>query len=84
MMESAKTSMLSPHNATLVSVHGSAHRSQQQHLQEHGVAKLLLSAVCNPWLIALCLLGMLLASASNTYVFFLPMIINALLNGKDP
>jgi hypothetical protein len=46
------------------------------------VLKLLLSAVCNPWLLALCVMGVLLASASNTYVFFLPMIINALLQGE--
>lgn len=58
------------------------HRSQGQHLADHGVLKLLLSAVCNPWLLVLCVMGVLLASASNTYVFFLPMIINALLQGK--
>jgi hypothetical protein len=57
------------------------HRSQRQHLADHGVGKLLWSAVCNPWLLALCMMGVLLASASNTYVFFLPMIINALLQG---
>lgn len=59
------------------------HRSQREHLADHGVVKLLLSAVNNPWLLALCVMGVLLASASNTYVFFLPMIINALLHGED-
>lgn len=59
------------------------HRSQREHLADHGVLKLLLSAVSNPWLLALCVMGVLLASASNTYVFFLPMIINALLHGED-
>jgi hypothetical protein len=58
------------------------HRSQQQHLADHGVLKLLRTALSNPWLLALCFCGILLASASNTYVFFLPMIINALLQGK--
>jgi hypothetical protein len=57
------------------------HRSQGQHLADHGVCKLLLNVVSNPWLLALCFVGVLLASASNTYVFFLPMIINALLQG---
>lgn len=58
------------------------HRSHQQHLEDHGVLKLLGTALSNPWLLALCFLGILLASASNTYVFFLPMIIQALLHGE--
>jgi len=53
-----------------------------QHLADHGVLKLLWTAVRNPYLLYMCALGVLLASASNTYVFFLPMIINALITGK--
>lgn len=65
-----------------VSLPSGQHRSQQQHLEEHGALKLLRTAVCNPWLLYLCFMGVLLVSASNTYVFFLPMIINALLSGE--
>lgn len=76
---------INQHQLSLPSSHPQAgqQRSQMQHLADHGVLKLLWTAVRNPYLLYMCALGVLLASASNTYVFFLPMIINALITGRS-
>ena len=41
-------------------------RTHTEHLADHGFFKLFLSAVRNPFLLYMCLLGIMLAAASNT------------------
>jgi hypothetical protein len=43
--------------------------------------KLVWFTVINPFFLYMCFLGVLLAAAAQTYVFFLPMIISALVHG---
>lgn len=49
--------------------------------QRLGVGAMLWVTVRNPLFFYVAVLGLLLASAAHTYVFFLPMIINALVQG---
>jgi hypothetical protein len=90
----APPAALEPDYAQQQQAHG-AHQpharpsQQQQQLpgapQQRWVAqplRLVLLALRNPFFWYVSFLGVLLAAAAHTYVFFLPMLINALVNGE--